>query len=218
MLKFSKIRNQNRIWTLANFSIGLKVVPYYVGNFKFKNKNKITRFFTISTKNRNYNFLISAAEKLKNENLDFEVVVVGKVRKFSNKSIKKKIREKFLFHYRVNLSTLYKKVESSDFIIITLSPKDKMFLDKKVTGAAQLSYGFGKPVLINKNFKSIYNMTNENSFIYDKNNFYDIMKKAILLNNKNYKLMQKNLLEVTKSVNNISFINIRKTFESLLTN
>ena len=53
-LNFSKIENQNRIWTLGHFSIGLQVVPYYVGDIKLKDKNKKTRFFTVSTISRNY--------------------------------------------------------------------------------------------------------------------------------------------------------------------
>lgn len=220
-LNFSKIENQNRIWTLGHFSIGLQVVPYYVGDIKLKDKNKKTRFFTVSTISRNYNFLVSAAKKLKNENLDFQVVVVGKVRKFSSKNINKNLKANFLFNYRVNFETLYKMVDSSDYIILTLdnkNKKDKIFKDKKVTGAAQLSYGFVKPALINSYFKDNYNMTEENSFIFNKSNFYSVMKKAILLNNKNYKLMQKNLLETTKLIYNYSIRNIQKTLDSILIN
>ena len=86
LLRFSKIKNQNRIWTLGHFSIGLQVIPFYVGNFKLKKKNKKTRFFIVSTVSRNYNYLVSASEKLKDENFDFEVVVVGKVHRFSYKN------------------------------------------------------------------------------------------------------------------------------------
>jgi len=220
-LNFSKIQNQNRIWTLGHFPIGLQIVPFYVGNIKLKSKNKKTRFFTVSTISRNYNFLVSAAEKLKEENLDFEVVVVGKVRIFSSKNINKNMKENFIFNYGVNFETLYNMVDSSDYIIITLDPenrKDNIFKNKKVTGAAQLSYGFGKPVLINSYFKENYDMTKENSFIFNKTNFYNVMKKAILLNNENYKLMQKNLLETTKIIYKNSIINIQKTLDSLIFN
>ena len=149
------------------------------------------------------------------------MVVVGKVRKFSSKSINKNLKANFLFNYRVNFETLYNMVDSSDYIILTLdnkNKKDKIFKDKKVTGAAQLSYGFVKPALINSYFKDNYNMTEENSFIFNKSNFYSVMKKAILLNNKNYKLMQKNLLETTKLIYNYSIRNIQKTLDSILIN
>lgn len=218
VMNFSKIKNQNRIWTLGHFSVGLQVVPFYFGKNILRDKNKKTRFFTVSTKSRNYNFLISAAEKLREENLDFEVVVVGKVRRFSVNNINEKIKENFIFNYRVHFEKLYKIIESSDYIIITLDPqnrKDNIFKDKKVTGAAQLSYGFGKPALINEYFNDNYNMTKDNSFIYDKTNFYDIMKKAILLNNKNYKIMQKNLIEVANRLYNVSLLNAQKTLNSL---
>ena len=218
ILGFSKIKNKKRIWTLGNFSIGLQVVPFYVGNFKLRNKNKKTRFFVVSTVSRNYNYLVLASEKLKDDNLDFEVIVVGKVSRFSSKNINDKIRDNFLFNYRVNYETLYKKVYNSDYIIITLDPNnkfDKIFKNKKVTGAAQLSLGFIKPTLINNHFNGNYGMSKENSFIFDDKNFYEVMKEAILLNNENYKKMQMNLIELANKVKQKSIINIKETLNSL---
>ena len=183
ILNFSNIENQKRIWTLGHFPIGLRVVPFYFGKINLKEKNRKTRFFTVSTVDRNYNFLISASEKIKEENLDFEVVVVGSKKHLSAKNINNKTRENFIFKYNANFPTLYNQIYNSDYIIITLDPdRNEIFNNKKVTGSAQLSYGFLKPVLIEEHFKNIYNMTPDNSFIYNKNNFYNVMKNAILLN------------------------------------
>ena len=218
ILGFSRIKNKKRIWTLGNFSIGFQVVPFYVGNFKLRNKNKKTRFFVVSTVSRNYNYLVLASEKLKDDNLDFEVIVVGKVSRFSSKNINDKIKDNFIFNYRVNYETLYKKVYNSDYIIITLDPNnkfDKIFKNKKVTGAAQLSLGFLKPSLINNHFNGNYGMSKENSFIFDDKNFYEVMKEAILLNNENYKKMQMNLIELANKVKQKSIINIKETLNSL---
>ena len=55
LMNFSNVKNQNRIWTLGHFYIGLQVNPNYFGNIKLKDKNKKTRFFIISTAGRNYN-------------------------------------------------------------------------------------------------------------------------------------------------------------------
>ncbi len=215
-LYFNNIANQNRIWTLGHFSIGLQVNPHYFGNFKLRDKNKKTRFFIVSTNQRNYNYIISAAEKIKNENLEFEFCVTGYVEKFSIDDLNEKIKDNFLFNYNVNFSILYELVESSYYIIINLDPDiDKSFINKKVTGAIQLSYGFFKPVLINKYFKDAYNMTKENSFIFEKGNFYNMMKDAILLNNDDYKMMQRKLINLIKMIDYISISNVKKTLNSL---
>ena len=218
ILHFSSIKNKNRVWTLGNFSVGLQVVPFYIGNLKLKNKNKRTRFFTVSTVSRQYNYLISAFEKLKDNNFDFDVIVVGKVKRFSTKNISEKLKDNFIFNYKVNYETLYKLVYSSDYIIITLDPDDKknrIFKNKKVTGSAQLSLGFIKPALINKYFQDKYDMNEENSFPFDKINIYNTLKKAILFNNENYKKMQLNLINLANKAKEKSMINIKKTLNSL---
>ena len=218
ILHFSSIKNKNRVWTLGNFSVGLQVVPFYIGNLKLKNKNKRTRFFTVSTVSRQYNYLISAFEKLKDNNFEFDVIVVGKVKRFSIKNISEKLKDNFIFNYKVNYETLYKLVYSSDYIIITLDPDDKknrIFKNKKVTGSAQLSLGFIKPALINKYFQDKYDMNEENSFPFDKINIYNTLKKAILFNNENYKKMQLNLINLANKAKEKSMINIKKTLNSL---
>ena len=218
ILHFSSIKNKNRVWTLGNFSVGLQVVPFYIGNLKLKNKNKRTRFFTVSTVSRQYNYLIAAFEKLKDNNFDFDVIVVGKVKRFSTKNISEKLKDNFIFNYKVNYETLYKLVYSSDYIIITLDPDDKknrIFKNKKVTGSAQLSLGFIKPALINKYFQDKYDMNEENSFPFDKKSIYNTLKKAILFNNENYKKMQLNLINLANKAKEKSIINIKKTLNSL---
>ena len=218
ILHFSSIKNKNRVWTLGNFSVGLQVVPFYIGNLKLKNKNKRTRFFTVSTVSRQYNYLISAFEKLKDNNFEFDVIVVGKVKRFSIKNISEKLKDNFIFNYKVNYETLYKLVYSSDYIIITLDPDDKknrIFKNKKVTGSAQLSLGFLKPAIINKYFQDKYDMNEENSFPFDKKNIYNTLKKAILFNKENYKKMQLNLINLANKAKEKSIINIKKTLNSL---
>ena len=216
-LNFSKIEYYNRIWTLAHFSVGMQVTPYYIGENKLKDKNIKTRFFIISTKKRNYKYIISAAEKLKHEKYEFEISVVGYKNAFSIKNINEKLKDNFIFNYNVDFQKLYNLVDSSDYIIINLDPDiDKCYYDQKATGAAQLSYSFLKPVLINNKFKDIYNRTNENSFIFDKLNFYDVMKDAIKLNNRDYKKKQKNLIDLRERVHKISLLNIYKSLKQLL--
>ena len=58
-------------------------------------------------------------------------------------------------------------------------------------------------------------MTKENSFIFEKGNFYNVMKNAILLNNDDYKMMQRKLINLTKMIYYYSISNVKKTLNSL---
>ena len=212
----SKIEKK-RIWTLGHFNIGLQVNPHYFGNIKLKEKNNKTKFFLISTKGRNYNYIISSAKKLTNEKLKFEIFVVGHDKTFSIDSNNTQLNNIFIFNYNVNYSTLYKIVYNSDYIIVNLDPdRDQTFKTQRVSGAVQLSYGFLKPVLINNYFKETYNMTEDNSFVFDKKNFYNVMRQAILLSNENYNLKRLNLMKLAKDIYDISKFNVQITLNSLL--
>ena len=218
-MNFSEIQNQNRIWTLGHFSIGLYVNPHYFGKIKLKNKNKKTRFFIVSSMNRNYNYLVSASQKLIEENYDFDVIVTGRTKTFNINNINQSLINNFIFSYYLNFSELYNAVDSSDYIIISLDPDNKndlIFKNKRVTGSIQLSYGFKKPVLIDSYFSDAYNMTKSNSFLFRKINFYEVMKEAINLNNEKYKIMQKNLIKLSNLIYNDSLQNVKKTLNSLL--
>ena len=206
---------KNQIWTLGNFNSSIQVNPHYFGKFKIndKSKNRITRFFITSTIGRNYQPLISAVEKLKEENLEFHVIVVGKWHTFTNRNISEKLLENFTFKYNISYEQLYYEVNNSDYIIINLDPNniiDEPFRKTRVSGSIQLSYGFLKPVIINKYFADIFNFNSNNSFIYDNINLTATIRNAIKIGNKAYKNIQKNLNLVSKKVYIDSLSNIKK--------
>ena len=210
---FSKYFLQNRIWTLGNMSNALRVNPLYFGDITIKKKNNKTRFFLTSTVKRNYKPLIKSVTKLQKDNFNFEVVVTGRSTTFTSKLIPKNIRNKFIFKLRVPYSKLYRLVDRADFIIILLDPKneyDKLFKIYRVTGSSQLSYGFLKPSIINKEFADFYNFDNENSLIYENLDLFSAMKKAILLNSNEYKKMQDKLKILKNEIYRISLENIKK--------
>ena len=212
---FISLKN-NQIWSLGNFSLGLQVNPHFFGNLKLKNKNRITKFFITSTINRNYKLLLSAVEKIKNENLKFHINVVGKWMTFTENSISENLKDLFSFNFNISYSQLYKEVYESDYIIINLDPNNKKneeFKANRTTGSVQLAYGFSKPVLINKDFASIYNFNNNNSFIYENTNFTQTMKDAIIKNKKYYKEMQKNMRILSREIYMKSLINVKKSLK-----
>ena len=210
---FAKYFSQNRIWTLGNISNGLEVNPHYFGNININEKNNITRFFLTSTIKRNYKPLIESVDKLIKDNYNFEIVVTGRSYTFNQEKIPKKINNKFIFKHGVEYSELYRLVNSSDYIIILLDPKNKydnLFKISRITGSYQLSFGFLKPCLINEAFAHFYNFNNENSLIYKKLDLYSAMKRAILLNKNEYKKMQ-HILEIQKNeIHKLSINNIKK--------
>ena len=200
-----------QIWSLGNFTNWIQVNPHYFGKVFKKKKNKITRFFITSTIGRNYDYLISAIESIKEEGLQFQVIVVGKWNTFTEYNISENIKDYFTFKYNIPYSELYDEVNNSDFIIINLDPlniKDKVFKTTRVTGSAQLVYGFLKPAIINKKFASIYNLNSDNSFIYKNSNFKDIMRNAILQKNKYYQLMKDNLAKSADYIYKVSLENV----------
>jgi len=209
---------QNRIWTLGNISKGIQVNPHYFGNIKIKGKNKKTRFFITSTAYRNYKNLIESVKKLKKENFNFDLIVTGRSKRFGSKKIPKIIKKNFIFKYKVSYSELYKYIQSSDYIIIPLDPNsenDILYKTTKASGSIQLVYGFLKPAIINENFSEFYQLNDKNSLLYNNHNLYEIMKKSILLNKKDYKTMQNNLQILAKVIYKKSILNIQKVIPKL---
>ena len=203
--------NKMQAWSLGNFENWTQVNPHYFGNICIRKKNRITRFFIISTIKRNYEYLISAAEIIKAENLEFQVIVVGKWNTFTEKNISEKIKENFTFKYNISYSELYNEVNNSDFIIINLDPNNKQnndFKTNRVTGSAQLAYGFLKPVIINAKFARIYYFNKENSFIYENSNFTDTIRNAINMKNEQYQKMKENLSKLEDYIYKISLRNV----------
>ena len=206
-----------RIWTLGNLSKGIQVNPHYFGNITIRNKNQKTRFFLTSTSHRNYGYLIESIKILKKESFNFEIIIVGRPKFKELKKIPKSLSDNFIIKQKVSYTELYNYVENSDYIIIPLDPKrenDILYNYTKVTGSIQLVYGFLKPAIINEKFSHFYNLNRKNSLIYNDSNLYNILRKAILLSNKDYKKLQSNLHIIEKEISKISITNIKKCFSS----
>ena len=213
---YSKYFNGNRIWTLGNMSKGKQVNPHYFGNIKIRELNSKTRFFMTSTAHRSYYYLIETVMKLYENNFSFEIIITGRSKRFLKQKIPECLHKIFKFKSKVSFLELYRDIESSDFIIIPLNPKsknDNLYKTTKVTGSMQLVLGFLKPALINKKCSDFYNLNNKNSLIYNNHNLYDVMKKAINMNNKEYKILQSNLYKLENKIYNASIDNIIKTID-----
>ena len=121
-----------------------------------------------STIKRNYKFVVESAKELKKEKFSFDIIIAGRYTVFNSSNIPKILNDTFIFNHGISYFELYKIVESSDYIIIPLDPKNKydtVYKNKKVTGSILLAYGFLKPTLINQEFASFYNLNKNNSLI-----------------------------------------------------
>ena len=158
---YSKFFETNRAWTLGNISKGLQVNPHYFGNIQIKDKNEKSIFFITSTKKRNYTCLVQSALKLKRDNLNFEIIVVGWRKFFNFKNIPNYIADNFSFKYNISFDELYKEINKSDFIIIPFDPNskyDESYRTTRVSGSIQLVYGFLKPIIIDKDYAKFYSL------------------------------------------------------------
>ena len=215
---YSKYFDQNRIWTLGNFSKGLQVNPHYFGNIKIKDKNKKTRFFMTSSIYRNYRTLISSVEKLKKRNYNFEIFITGWSKSIILNQIPNNLKDVFQIKYKVSYNELYQLVKSCDYIIIPFDTSKNFTLryrTTKSTGSIQLSYGFLKPSIIDEKYSYVYNLNEKNSLLYENYSYlYNAMEKAILLGNEDYKILESNLYITTKQIFEYSLNNIRKSINS----
>jgi len=206
--------DEGRVVTIGNFLKGIQVVPQYFGEIPIRDKNTKTRFFITSTMNRQYNYLFEAIKTLDKEGLEFDIVAVGysdslpKALDGQPEEIKKHIELK----YHLPFDEMYKVIEEVDYIIITLDPRNRdvqKFRDNRATGSTQVSYGFLKPSIIHEEFAPKYYLTEDDSFIYNQNNFTDVLRKAIKLTKEEYKNKQFNLEILTEYIYSFSIENLK---------
>jgi len=206
--------DKGRIFTLGYFQGGVQVNPHYFGDIKLHNKNKLPRFFMTSTIDREYKTFVNASEVVKSEGLEFEVLITGRYNVFSEKILPNQLKSHYHFNHFIPYIEMYKKIEKSDFIIITLDPNNKdaeIFRTLRCSGSVQLGYGFHKPMLIHEEYAALYNLTNTNSFLFNNENFIHIFKKAIKLTDKEYHEKQINLIKTANSVYNLSLKNLKNS-------
>ena len=205
---------ENKVFGLIDTGKILYLNPSYFGDFKISfEKHKITKFFITSTKNRNYTYFLKGIYLLKKKSIDFKINIIGRSGKFKNKDIPKELRIYFHFYSNIPYQKMYKIIQESDFIILNLFPsrkEDNIYKYYRATGNAQISYGFCKPVLVEKSFSSIYKFSDKNSIIYNNNDLDLAMMKAAKITNKKYKILVKNLGVLRKKIYRISFNNLKK--------
>lgn len=215
--KLDFLIKQNQIISLANFTKGIMINPHYFCEYSLLPKNDATTFITIGavTEHRkNYNMLFSAVRELILQNYKFKIIVISRNKA---KNMPKNVRPYITFKQNLNFPDMYDEIIKSDFFLPLLDPKIKnqeRYITTGVTGSTQLIYGFSKPCLIHEKFAKYYLFDEKNSIVY-KDDLYDSMLKAINMSKEEYKLLQKNISDVAKSIQKKSINNLSKLLNSI---
>ena len=175
--------------------------PHCFGKVEITPKNpEIVNFVTvgaINPKRKNSATVIEAVDKLIGSGVDnFKVTVIGKG---ELDDIPERIRPYLDIKGRLPFGEMYAELEKADFMLSSYDPENELHQRYNTVGTSgnfQLSYGFGKPCIIVKDFAEVNGFTENNSIVYESAADYaDAMQKAISMSAEDYAAMQKNLLE-----------------------
>jgi hypothetical protein len=198
---------QKRIFTLSNLSYIAQLNPMYFGEFDSVQKNSIPTFVAIGRSNaRNYDNVIDVVRALASQGKKFVIKFIGS----GSINIPEDLKEYMICLGRLDYPAMYKELSHSDFIIAGLDPhieNQKQYLQGCTTGNLQLSFGFSKPMIINKLFGRHYELDGA-SIMYDEDDLLHAMETAVTMEGDEYKKITVQLKELAnetykRSLNNL---------------
>ena len=210
-----------RVYTLFPFKYkgGLTkmINPHYFGNVKITQKSQITHFIVvglINSENKNFDILLQSAKKLANRGYRFKISIIGE----GTVNIPKQLKNYVKLLGKLDFSAMYKYVEDADFFLPLLdyaNTHHKRYLEETTTGSYLLILGFQKIAIINSVFGKFYGFNSQNSLLYKDNKLYEQMIRAILMNQNNYAVLQRNLNSLSCKIQDISKENLFNYLEIL---
>ena len=122
-----------------------------------------------------------------------KITVVG----FKIPQIPESLRDIFDLKGRCSYQELYEILRGGHAILMLLDPANSdhlRYCSNVVSGNINLSYGFRRPVVIEKNFADCYGISDENGFIYEGNNkLFEAITRAMTISSEDYYAMRKAL-------------------------
>ena len=176
-------------------------------------KNDIVNFISIgelSKKRRNSALLIKAIFELYKKGFrNFKVTIIGNG---NMETLPSGLLEHFDVLGRIDYQSMFEEIKNADFILPLLDPtlkEHERYLSLGTSGSFQLAYGFLKPCVLHGAFAKVYDFTNENSIIYEKNeDFVLALQKALEMENKDYQTIVQNLKTKKEKLNEKSLKNL----------
>ncbi len=206
-----------RLFVLSDVNGVGRMNPHWFGDVKITPKNKTTTFIAIGNIDssvKNHEMLVNAVETLRNHGItDFEIVVVGR----GNLNLPEQTKKHLRICGRLNFPDMFCEIEKADFILGLMdinNPQHHRYLAGQASGSVQLSYGFGKPLILNDVFAKHYEFDSGNCIMHHENKLGDAMVKACKMTDKQYSKMQENLLNTAKKVSQQS----KKSLKSAINN
>lgn len=188
--------------------------PHYFGIIENNPKNSsIVKFIVMgsfSQQRRNYFLLFDALKYLLENGIsNFHLTLVGTGKIEYDFTY---LRDFITVTGRLSYTDLYKKINSSDFILPMLDPENKAhdrYIKDGVSGTFQLVYGFNKLCIVNSKFAQVYWLNEKNSILYEENkDLIDSLKAAIEMTQEEYSSIQNNLKDVSKELYKNSLENL----------
>lgn len=211
----TKYLKENNCVVLAKASKDLPIVnPCTFGDIRITSKNETTTFLISGDGSKNFQMVADSVQKLRSNGIEnFKVYVTGR---YKHNELTEQLKPHVEFLGFVSFEELYSLAEKADFIIPCLDPDNKKhlwYIENGTSGAFQMSYGFGTPMLIAEKFAPKALVDNTSAIVYKNNaDLYNAMTKAIRMSAEDYNLLQAQTLNVAKSI----YDNSKKNVEMLI--
>lgn len=203
----------NRVVTLGRFTKGTLVNPHVFGKIALTAKSKPVRFLLACATERSregLGLIQTLLDVLKVEPT-IEIVIVG----LNEFSVPDAGRSQVVVKGRIPFAALFAEVERASFILALLNPENPLherYLTTSVSGAIQLSYGFRKPLVIQRRFADHYGFTSSTAVVYEQD-LRDAMLAAIKMPLADYATMQGELGRMADALYEESLSNLRQMAE-----
>jgi hypothetical protein len=212
-LQEESLLQSKRLLTLGRFAKSVMVNPHYFGQVAITPKCTPTRFLIVGSLglSRDSSGLFRTLLEVKKVTTCFELVVIGS----GTLDIPDELVSHVTIKGRVPFNTLFEELERASFILALLNPENPehdRYRKTSVTGTAQLSYGFRKPVLIQQAFASTYGFTRSNAIPYE-HDLAGAIVSAIQMSQETYARMQGDLGRLADALEVESLSNLRQSVE-----
>jgi len=210
-----ELLRDNRVVTLGRFTKGILVNPHVFGTIAITAKSTPVRFLVVCATGRSREGLglIQTLLEVVKVVPTIQIVIVG----LNTFSVPDVLRSQVVIKGRLSFEALFDEVEQASFILALLNPENPLherYLTTSVSGALQLSYGFRKPLVIQRRFADHYGFTSSTAVVYEQD-LRDAMLVAIGMSLPDYAAMQGELGRTADVLYEESLSNLRQMAEGM---
>ena len=208
---------------------------YYCDRINSRPKNQITRILSIGHNTDRYALQLAAESVRQRRAQQLDLVCVARkipIAECSRRFISQKINllrdhpadrnfpPLFHRHTRViwspSFETMFREIEKSDFLDASVLPENSaMFSKERTSGTKQLSLGFLKPCIIEKDVAEYYGFSDRSAIIYETGKMEEALSRAACMPENEYREMVTELKKLCDEVRARSERNLKALIEGL---